>query len=95
MKLQYAPFLLPLYADSPEQEALNRFIRGHRVIQTRKELVAAIDQHYWAILVEYIDSPVKEGADNGLKNKIDYKEILNIVSMLNFACIRRNIYAIF
>ncbi|MDR2966034.1 MAG: hypothetical protein LBU88_09685 [Treponema sp.] len=40
MKLQYATFLLPLHSGSAEQEELNRFLRGHRVVQTRKELTA-------------------------------------------------------
>jgi len=40
LKLQYASFLLPLYAENTEQESLNRFLRGHRVVQTRKELVS-------------------------------------------------------
>jgi hypothetical protein len=31
MKLQYAPFLLPLHSDSAEQEELNGFLRAHRI----------------------------------------------------------------
>jgi len=40
MKLQYAPFLLPLYTGSAEQEDLNRFLRRYRIVQTKKELIA-------------------------------------------------------
>ena len=82
MKLQYAPFLLPLWPDSPEQEAVNRFIRAHRIIQTRKELVSVESQQYWALLVEYLDTPQKEPVEI-VKSKVDYKEIL---SAEDFAC---------
>jgi len=51
LKLQYASFLLPLHADNTEQESLNRFLRGHRVVQTRKELVSTEGMSSWAILI--------------------------------------------
>jgi hypothetical protein len=47
MKLQYASFLLPLHPGSIEQEELNRFLRSHRVVQTRKDL-ASIEGIYEA-----------------------------------------------
>ena len=76
MKLQYASFLLPLYADSAEQETLNRFLRGHRIVQNRKELVSLEGSSYWAILVEYLDSPDKNSGEI-IKGKVDYREILS------------------
>ncbi|MDR3303635.1 MAG: HRDC domain-containing protein [Treponema sp.] len=90
MKLQYASFLIPLYPDSPEQEALNRFIRGRRVIQTRKELIAVEGQHHWAFLVEYLDSPGTAGyaATDIPKSKVDYKEILSEADFALFSKLR-------
>jgi superfamily II DNA helicase RecQ len=87
MKLQYAPFLLPLWPDSPEQEALNRFIRAHRIIQTRKELVCVESQTHWAILVEYLDAPLKESGETG-KSRVDYKEILSAEDFALFSKLR-------
>jgi superfamily II DNA helicase RecQ len=87
MKLQYAPFLLPLWPESPEQEMLNRFIRGHKIIQTRKELVSQEGRHHWAILVEYLDTPEKEAAETG-KNRVDYKEILSVEDFALFSRLR-------
>jgi superfamily II DNA helicase RecQ len=87
MKLQYAPFLLPLWPDSPEQEALNRFIRSHRIIQARKELVSVESQQHWAILVEYLDTPLKESIESG-KSKVDYKEILSPEDFTLFSKLR-------
>jgi superfamily II DNA helicase RecQ len=87
MKLQYAPFLLPLWPDSPEQDALNRFIRAHRIIQTRKELVSIESQQHWAILVEYLDTPLKETGETG-KSRVDYKEILSPEDFALFSKLR-------
>ena len=50
MKLQYASFLLPLHSGSAEQDELNRFLRGHRVVQTRKEM-AVTDGGYAMVSV--------------------------------------------
>jgi superfamily II DNA helicase RecQ len=87
MKLQYAPFLLPLWPDSPEQEALNRFIRGHRIIQARKELVSVESQQHWAILVEYLDTPLKESNET-VRSKVDYKEVLSPEDFALFSKLR-------
>jgi superfamily II DNA helicase RecQ len=90
MKLQYASFLIPLYPDSSEQEALNRFIRGRRVIQTRKELVPVEGQHQWAFLVEYLDTPgntTSEATDTP-RSKVDYKEILSEADFAVFSKLR-------
>ena len=87
MKLQYASFLLPLYADSVEQEALNRFLRGHRIVQNRKELVSVEGSSYWAILVEYLDSPDKSPGET-IKGKVDYREILSPADFSLFSKLR-------
>ena len=87
MKLQYASFLIPVYPDNIEQDELNHFLRGHRVIQTRKELITNENTSNWAILVEYIDNQVKTTTEN-IKNKIDYKEILNIEDFSLFSKLR-------
>ena len=87
MKLQYAAFLLPLYAGSSEQDELNRFLRGHRIVQTRKELVTANGASQWAVIVEYLDSPEKSAGDS-VKGKIDYKEVLSGGDFILFSKLR-------
>ena len=87
MKLQYASFLLPLHPDSIEQEELNRFLRGRRIIQTRKELVSTDGVSNWALLVEYLESQTKNAGEPG-KTKVDYKEILNAADFSLFSKLR-------
>jgi superfamily II DNA helicase RecQ len=88
MRLQYASFLLPLHAGSGEQDELNRFLWGRRVIQTRKELVTTDGASHWAILVEYLDSPEKSAGEQQIKGKVDYKEILNAADFALFSKLR-------
>ncbi|MCL2599960.1 MAG: HRDC domain-containing protein [Treponema sp.] len=77
MRLQYASFSLPLHSGSTEQEDLNRFLRGHRVVQTRKELVSDEGNSRWAILVEYLEAQGKGDSDRQTKGKVDYREVLS------------------
>jgi len=88
MKLQYASYLLPFHAGSAEQDELNRFLRGRRIVQTRKELVQAEGASGWAILVEYLDSPEKSAGEQQMKGKVDYKEILSAADFSLFSKLR-------
>jgi len=90
MKLQYASFLLPLYPDSGEQEEMNRFLRRYRIVQTRKELVSAEGVSYWALLVEYLDTPAKAQGQSGepARGKVDYKELLEAADFALFSKLR-------
>jgi len=87
LKIQYASFLLPLYPNSPEQDDLNRFLRGHRIIQTKKELVTGEGVSHWAILVEFLDSPEKNTAE-AVKSKVDYRDILTPEDFTLFSKLR-------
>ena len=88
MKLQYASYLIPLHAESAEQELLNKFLRSHRIVQTKKELVTGNGMSNWAILVEYIESQDKGAGEQSVKNKVDYKEILNAEDFVLFSKLR-------
>jgi superfamily II DNA helicase RecQ len=87
MQLQYAAFSIPVYPDSTEQEELNRFLRGHRIVQTSKELVTTDSAIHWAILVEYLYGTEKN-AGVQVKSKVDYKEILSAEDFTLFSKLR-------
>jgi len=78
MRLQYASFSLPLHSGSAEQEELNRFLRGHRIVQAGKELASVEGAPCWAILVEYLDGPAgKSAGEQAARGKVDYREVLS------------------
>lgn len=83
--------MLPLHSGSAEQEELNRFLRGRRVVQVRKELAAQDGSTCWALLVEYLDGAEKAAADpakNLARGKLDYKEILDPKDFALFSKLR-------
>jgi hypothetical protein len=41
---------LPVYSGSAEQDELNKFLRGRRIIQTRKELISKEGAARWFFL---------------------------------------------
>ncbi len=87
MRVQYASFVVPPYANSPEQEELNRFLRGNRVVDVRKELVQGENGPSWLFLVEYLDaSPARDRAMGA--PKIDYKEVLSPEDFAVFSKLR-------
>jgi len=91
MKIQYASFLLPAVADSPEQAALNRFLRSVRVVQIMREFIQPATGPAWAILVEYMDDakqPARDGQGQPTA-KIDYKEVLSPEDFAVFTALRQ------
>ena len=80
--------MLPIYPDSPEQETLNRFLKSRRIVQTLKKLVSSESASHWAILVEYLDSPKTNSSEQQIKNKVDYKDILNAADFSLFSKLR-------
>jgi len=76
MRVQYASFCLPVADAAGEQENLNRFLRGHRAIQTRQELVDTTFGPAWVILVEYADDARGDSKGPG-QARVDYREVLS------------------
>ena len=51
--MQIKTFVLPVLSHEPIEEELNRFLRGHRVLQVERHFCPD-SGGYWAILVEYV-----------------------------------------
>jgi len=66
---------------------LNRFLRGNRIVQTRKELVSIDDVSHWSILVEFLYSSEKNAGES-VKSKVDYKDILTPEEFTLFSKLR-------
>lgn len=58
MQVQF--FTIPALAYEDGQEALNKFLRGRRVLEVRQEFMASGDGAYWCIAVKYIERNKKE-----------------------------------
>lgn len=53
--MQLKSFVIPLTDSFEAEEELNRFLRGHRVLQVNRQF-SSEGGGYWAILVEYINN---------------------------------------
>lgn len=80
--MQYEVFAVPVLGGEEAMERLNRFLRGHKVVQVDKELVRMGECAYWSFCITYLLSNTPSGAPlfpspAERKEKIDYKEVLD------------------
>lgn len=90
--VQYNIFFVPITDGGESQNALNAFLRGHRVLQVQKNAFA----EGWGFCVEWLEGP-KSGVanENWRKNpRIDYREVLEAVVFERFARLRERRKAI-
>lgn len=58
--MQYKKFVITLGDDGSEEAALNRFLRGHRVLKVEHYFMES--ESLWAFLVSYLDGEQKDSA---------------------------------
>lgn len=82
---------VPVIGGEAEGEALNKFLRGQRVVQMSKKLIEEGGRYYWAFCVTYIHTPQgsKEAAPPGQKGTPDYKELLDEASFKRFVGLKQ------
>lgn len=62
MNMQIKLFTIPVFGSDSIEEEMNRFLRGHRILQLERHFCAD-NGGYWAILVEYVDGDPLAEAD--------------------------------
>ena len=77
--MQYEIFTVPVVDGVEETERMNRFLRGHKVVQVDKHFVVLGDCAYWSFCVNYlVAAPSSSSSVTGEKReKVDYKNVLN------------------
>lgn len=87
--MQYEVFTVPVLDSGEALERMNRFLRGHKVVQVDKELVVLGDCAYWSFCVNYLPSPAVASVVPGEKReKIDYKNVLDEAHFKVFSRLR-------
>jgi len=74
--MQYKFFTIPAAAPGEAEEALNGFLRAHRVLTVSREFLADAANPRWCLAVEYLAVPGPGKGDEGSRQRRDYKEIL-------------------
>jgi len=90
--MQYQFFSIPaLYAEkSPTVEEMNAFLRSHRILTVKRELIAAAIDSFWSICIEYVENsdPGNIGKNGYSKPKVDYRTILSEEAFALFRILR-------
>ena len=85
--MQFKLFSIPATGDAAAEEELNRFLRSHRAVSVRKELVQGGQTAYWCFCIEYLLGVAPEGKAGG-RQRVDYKEILSADDFAIFVRLR-------
>lgn len=74
-------FTVPVTGGKEENEELNRYLRGNRVVSVDKQFCQQSDTAFWSFCVTVADNtpPAPSSATFGgdRKNKVDYREVLD------------------
>ncbi len=85
--MQFKILAIPATGDHESEEELNRFLRGHRIVSVRQELVCE-DPPRWCFCMEYLDGGGSGSSKGKGKPRVDYKEVLSEEDFAVFARLR-------
>jgi superfamily II DNA helicase RecQ len=90
--MQIKIFTLPVTDDGKETEALNRFLRGNKILAVEQQLVNSGGSASWCFCVRYLERAGRAHTTNGngtKKAKVDYKESLEPAVFARFNELRK------
>lgn len=74
--MQIQVFTIPIFEGEEELNAMNKFLRSHRVAEIQKTFIPAESGGSWTFCVTYLES-VKVVNPEIKKGKIDYRNVLD------------------
>jgi superfamily II DNA helicase RecQ len=83
--MQVKLFTIPITDTGAFAEEMNRFLRGHKVLEMKQELVHNEGGAFWCFCVRYMDQPTATSSD---RQKVDYKETLDEATFKVFSRLR-------
>ena len=79
-------FQIPTSDSGTAADALNGFLRSHRIVAVRSELVRLGETAFWAFSVEYLEGAGK--IPDRMLAKVDYREVLKEAEFKVFTRLR-------
>ena len=73
--MQEKIFTVPCSGGEEQNEEMNRFLRGNKVVGIEKKFFYSNGSAYWTFCVEYLNQPSSLYPER--KEKIDYKNVLS------------------
>jgi superfamily II DNA helicase RecQ len=85
--MQIKTFTVPIMLGEQVEEEMNRFLRGHRVVDIASQLVSDGHGSYWCFCIRYLDrASYPPGPEN--QGKVDYRKVLDEPTFKRFALLR-------
>ena len=84
--MQFRIFTIPLLDGKAQEDEMNLFLRGHKIV--------SVDKHYselsssWSFCITYIENNSPSPSFTPKKEKIDYREVLDEATFARFAKLR-------
>lgn len=69
-------FTIPITDGGAMQEEMNKFLRGHKVLEVQQELVTNNRGSYWCFCIRYIKGGIVSSNERK-REKVDYREVLS------------------
>lgn len=74
--MQIKTFTIPVLGGEKFEKELNAFLRAHKVLETKQELITLGQQAFWCFSISYQEGEAAVKKSLSRKEKIDYKKIL-------------------
>lgn len=87
--MQIKIFTIPIADNGILQEEMNKFMRGHKVLEVSQEFYQSQSGAAWCFCVKYIDTAISY-TQNTRKAKIDYRDELDEATFKIFSKLRQN-----
>lgn len=87
--MQIKIFTLPVLGCEQQNEELNRFLRGQKIIEIDRQLTVQKDTAFWTFCVTYL--PVSNTSNPSVserREKVDYKQVLDESAFALFSRLR-------
>ncbi len=88
--MQFRVFTLPAEGSLEQEEELNAFLRGQRIVGVHRSLENGPGGPRWCFCVEYLEGGRTQGArrPGGKSRRVDYREVLSEDDFAVFARLR-------
>jgi superfamily II DNA helicase RecQ len=87
--MQIEVFTIPVFDSGQMVEEMNRFLRGHKVLEVKQELYQNQQTAYWCYSISYLNSQhVPKTNSTGRREKVDYKAVLTEGIFAIFSALR-------
>ena len=84
--MQIKLFTIPTGDNGATLDEMNRFLKGHKILEVQNQLISNENGAYWCFCVRYIERTSPPTSYN--KTRVDYKQVLDDATFQKFSKLR-------